>query len=133
MNTLKNIEKLGRQTWLAGLGAYGTGWKYAVDKFDETYTKTNSMVNELISEGEKVEHELQEKLKAKEILDAKIVALKAKLGLGEESEVEKVEQLTAQVDNLTAAVAKLVESRQPAKAPKAAPKAKTAAKKAADK
>ena len=133
MNTLRNIEKLGRQAWLAGLGAYGTGWKYAVDKFDETYTKTNSMVNELISEGEKVEHELQEKLKAKEILDAKIVALKTKLGLNEESEVEKVEQLTAQVDNLTAAVAKLVESRQSVKATKAAPKAKAAAKKAADK
>ena len=51
MTTLKDVEKLGRQAWLAGLGAYGSGWKFAVEKFDETYSKTGEMLNELISEG----------------------------------------------------------------------------------
>ncbi len=118
MNTFKSIENLGRQAWLAGLGAYGTGWKFAVEKFDETYLKGNNLVskgtelvNELVSEGEKLQQELQSKLKAKEILDNKIIALKNKLGLNELSDVERVEQLTAKVDILTATVTKLVESK----------------------
>lgn len=119
MNTLKNIENMGRQAWLASLGAYGSGWKFAVDKFDETYAKTNELVTDLISEGEKIEKELQEKLNAKEVLDEKIMELKDKLGLNELSEVERVEQLTAKVDHLTAAVSKLVARKQVKKAPRA--------------
>ena len=41
MDTLKELEKIGRKAWLAGIGAYGTSWDYAVEKFDETYAKTN--------------------------------------------------------------------------------------------
>jgi len=130
MSTLKNVEKLGRQAWLASLGAYGSGWKYAVEKFDQTYTKTNTLVTELISEGEKIEVELQEKMKAKEVLEGKIVALKSKLGLNEESEAERLAELTTKVDALTNAVTKLVESRLTEKAEKVT---KPAAKKAATK
>ena len=129
MDTLKNIEKAGRQAWLAGIGAYGTGWKFAVEKFDETYAKTNDFVNDLITEGEKIEKELQEKINAKEIIDEKITELKNKLGLTELSEIERIEQLTAKVDNLTAAVSKLVEARQAKKAPKVATRAKATVKK----
>ena len=118
MNTLKNVEKLGRQAWLASLGAYGSSWKYAVEKFDQTYTKTNALVSDLISEGEKIEVELQQKMKAKEILETKIVALKSKLGLNEESEAERLVQLTTKVDALTDAVTKLVETRLAEKATK---------------
>lgn len=134
MNTFKSIENLGRQAWLAGLGAYGTGWKYAVEKFDETYLKGNNLVSkgselmgEFISEGEKLEKELQGKLKAKELLDNKIIALKNKLGLNELSDVERVEELTAKVDVLTATVTKLVESK-PVKKPAVKATRKVAAK-----
>lgn len=127
MSTLKSVEKLGRQAWLASLGAYGSGWKYAVNKFDQTYTKTNEMVNELISEGEKVEAELQEKLQAKALLDSKITALKAKLGLTETNEAEQLDLLSAKVDTLTIAVSQLVEKRL---AEKEAKTTKSTAKKA---
>ncbi len=116
MNTLKNVEKLGRQAWLASLGAYGSGWKYAVQKFDQTYSKTNELVNEFITEGEKIEHDLQEKLKAKELLENKIVALKHKLGLDEKQEEERLDELSSKVDALTLAVNKLVESKSAEKA-----------------
>jgi len=119
MDTLKNIENIGRKTWLAGIGAYGTGWKYAVNKFDETYAKTNEFVNELVSEGEKLEKEIQEKIQAKGAIDSKVIELKAKLGLGEVSDIEKIELLTVKVELLTAKVAKLVESREVKKLPKA--------------
>ncbi|TQV76597.1 phasin family protein [Aliikangiella marina] len=134
MASLKDVEKLGRQAWLAGLGAYGSGWKYAVDKFDETYAKTGEMLNELITEGEKIEQDIQEKLKAKEILDEKIVALKDKLGLNEPDEAEKLQEIDAKVDKLTTAVNALVEARLAEQAPaKKAPAKKAPAKKAAAK
>ena len=130
MSTLKNVEKLGRQAWLASLGAYGSSWKYAVEKFDQTYIKTNVLVNELISEGEKIEVELKEKMKAKEILDTKIVALKDKLGLNEASEAERLAELTTKIDILTDEVTKLAEAKL---AEKAAKVTKAPAKKAATK
>jgi len=131
MATLKDVEKLGRKAWLAGLGAYGSGWKYAVEKFDETYSKTGEKLNELIAEGEKIEQDIQEKLKAKEMLDEKIVALKTKLGLNEQSEAEKLEALNTKLDDLTSAVNKLAEAKAAEKpAPKKAPAKKAATKKA---
>ena len=126
MNTLKEIEKVSRKAWLAGIGAYGTGWKYAVEKFDETYVKTNEMLTELITEGEKIEKELQAQIKAKLTVEARINELKDKLGLNELTEAERVEQLSMKVDNLTAMVNELVKKRE-AKATKPAPK-KAAAK-----
>jgi len=124
MDTLKNIENISRKAWLAGIGAYGTGWKYAVDKFDETYAKTNEFVNELVTEGEKLEKELQEKLNAKEVIDSKVLELKDKLGLNEPSDIERIEALSNKVDNLTTKIAKLVESKEVKKAPKAKPAVK---------
>jgi hypothetical protein len=117
MSTFKKAEKLGRQAWLASLGAYGSGWKYAVEKLDEAYTKTNTLMSDLVSEGEKLEAELRDKLNAKEVLDTKIHALKDKLGLNEASD--------SKVDDLISAVSKLAEA--PAK--KVTKKTKTTAKK----
>ena len=37
MNTVKNVEKAGRQVWLAGLGACLVGKEYAVKKLDELF------------------------------------------------------------------------------------------------
>jgi len=104
MNTFKKAEKLGRQAWLASLGAYGSGWKYAVEKLDEAYTKTNSLMSELVSEGEKLEAELQEKLKARVALDTKIDALKDKLGLNKESDSDRLSELDKKLDMLVDAV-----------------------------
>ncbi len=112
MDTLKEFEKLGRKAWLAGIGAYGATWNFAIDKFDETYAKTNELINDLVLEGEKIEKELQEKLKAKIEIDGKIDELKSKLGLNVLSEAEKIEAVANKVDRLTAKVETLVKSRK---------------------
>ena len=109
MSTLENFEKMGRQAWLAGLGAYGTGWKYAVNKLDQAYVETNSLVNELISRGETIQSELQGKLAANDLFDEKITALKSKLGLGEPTEEERIAELSAKVDALVIAITELME------------------------
>jgi len=109
MSAFEKVEKLGRQAWLANLGAYGTAWKYAVEKLDETYTKTNSLMSELVSEGEKLEADLQDKLKARFVLDSKINALKDKLGLNEASDATRLAELDSKVDDLISAVTKLAE------------------------
>ncbi|MCF6193818.1 MAG: hypothetical protein L3J46_05750 [Kangiellaceae bacterium] len=109
MSAFKKVEKLGRQAWLANLGAYGTAWKYAVEKLDETYTKTNALMSELVSEGEKLEVDLQDKLKARFVLDSKINALKDKLGLNEASDATRLAELDSKVDDLISAVTKLTE------------------------
>ena len=134
MNTLKNIEEVGRKTWLAGIGVYGTGWKFAVEKFDETYSKTNELLSEFITEGEKIEKDLKEQFNAKVQIDARVEELKDKLGLNEKSEADRIEELSLKVDNLTATVTELVKKREAAaKAPtkaavKKAPAKKTTAK-----
>ncbi|MCP4273870.1 MAG: hypothetical protein GY781_18260 [Gammaproteobacteria bacterium] len=112
MDTLKEFEKLGRKAWLAGIGAYGATWNYAVDKFDETYAKTNELINDLVVEGEKIEKDLQEKLKAKVEIDSKIDELKSKLGLNVLSEAEKIDAVANKVDMLTAKIETLVKSRK---------------------
>jgi len=112
MDKLKELEKLGRKTWLAGIGAYGTSWDYAVEKFDETYAKTNEMINDLVLEGEKIEKELQEKIKSNIEIEAKVEELKIKLGLSDLSETDKIEAVSDKVDKLTVKVEKLVKSRK---------------------
>ncbi|MBT8448429.1 MAG: hypothetical protein KJO69_02005 [Gammaproteobacteria bacterium] len=126
MNTIKNIEVVGRRAWLAGIGAYGTGWKYAMEKFDETYVKTNELLSDFIVEGEKIEKSLQEQLKSKVMIEARVVELKDKLGLNELSEADRLDALSLKVDNLTASVANLVKAKQATAAPKKAPAAKKA-------
>lgn len=126
MNTFKKAEKLGRQAWLASLGAYGSGWKYAVEKLDEAYTKTNTLMSELVSEGEKLEADLQEKLKARMVLDTKIDALKDKLGLNNVSDSERLAELDKQLDslvNVVSAYADKLSKKKPAKKKATAKKA----------
>lgn len=133
MNTLKNIEVAGRKAWLAGIGVYGTGYKYAVEKFDETYVKTNELLNEFIVEGEKIEKNLQEQIKSKVQIEARVNELKDKLGLNEMSEADRIDELSMKVDNLTAKVTKLVKAKEVAAAPKKAPAVKKAPAKKATK
>ena len=122
MSTFEKAEKLARKAWLANLGMYGSGWKYAINKLDQTYTKTNELVNELVSEGEKIEAEIKIRLKAKEMIESKVSALKDKLGLNETSEAERLAELANKVEDLTSIVATLAEKKLVKEVPKAAKK-----------
>ena len=76
MKNLKDIEKAGRQAWLATLGTYAKGWEIISDKVPLTFDDANKFVNDLIDNGEKIETELKEKVKSNYVLDEKIAALK---------------------------------------------------------
>ena len=111
MSTFEKAEKLARKAWLANLGMYGSGWKYAIKKLDQTYTKTNELVNELVSEGEKIEAEIKNRLKAKEVIDSKVSALKDKLGLNDVSETERLAELAKKIEDLAAIISTLAEKK----------------------
>jgi hypothetical protein len=114
MNNLKQLEALGRKTWLAGLGAIDSTKSFATKKVDDAITNTNELVSELIEKGEKVEADVQQKVNANLMLDQRVAALKQKLGLNESSTDEKVDELTAKVDALFVAVNDLIASEKSA-------------------
>lgn len=136
MKAVKKLENLGRQTWLASIGAYNTSWDAATDKLDKFYVDGNAFVQDLMEKGESLESNLQEKFKARTMIDEKIAALRAKLGMKSESRDLQLEKLSAKVDDLIEVVAKLAEQKAAAKtaektASEAKPAAKTARKPAA--
>jgi len=131
MKPVENLEKMGRQAWLAGLGLYGTGLKFTVDTLDKAYVETNSTVNGLISRGQEIQTELERKIFHNELLEKNVNSLKDKLGLNTVDEDPRLVSLTEKVEALALAVSKLVEAKQSAQqaAPKAEVKTATKAKK----
>ncbi len=132
MTNLKDIEKVGRQAWLATIGTYAKGWDIISGKASSTFDDANKFVNDMIENGEKIETDLKEKVKSNILLDEKIAALKVKLGV-DTSVDEKIAELNKKVDLLTDEIDKLVDARLAAlKAaqPAQAPVKKVAAKKA---
>ena len=138
MKNLKDIEKAGRQAWLATLGTYAKGWEIISDKVPLTFDDASKFVNDLIDEGEKIETDLKEKVKSNNVLDEKIAALKVKLGVETRSD-DKLAELNQKVDALTDEIEKLVDARlakiqaEQAKAVEAKPAEKAPAKKPAAK
>lgn len=132
MKTVKNVEKAGRQVWLAGLGACLVGKEYAVKKFDELFEGTNSLLGAVVSKGQEVEGELRGKLSTGFPQDEKIAELREKLGLNKESKQDKITRLASKVDALTEIVATISVKAEEEKAKAAAAKKAEAAKKAAE-
>ncbi|MFT4937665.1 MAG: hypothetical protein ACI88A_000682 [Paraglaciecola sp.] len=134
MKAAKNLKKVRRQAWLASIGAFDKGRELAVDKFDELIVNSSSFVNNMLSKGESLEDELQAKLGARNMLEEKIAALRAKLGMSSVSRDQQLETLSNKVDSLIEVVAKLAQQRvaaKPATKSVAKPAAKSAAKPAA--
>ncbi|BDX06079.1 hypothetical protein [Planctobacterium marinum] len=121
MSTVKNVEKAGRQFWLAGLGACLLGKEYAVKKMDELLEGTNSLVNGVLAKGATIEGELKTKLQSGFPQDEKILELREKLGLNKESKQDKIARLAAKVDALTEIVATLTVKTEETKATTSAP------------
>lgn len=131
MKAFKKAEKVGRQSWLAGVGLIDTGRTVAADKLDKLYVESNAFVADLLEKGESINTELKRKVEANVMIDDKIAALKAKLGMQSESRDIQLERLSNKVDDLIDVVAKLAQKKAAEKeaAAKAAT-AKPAAKKA---
>jgi hypothetical protein len=128
LKATKKLESVTRQAWLVGVGVYDSGREKAADKFDQLFVEGSAFINELLEKGESVESQLQEKLRARKMLQNKISALRAKLGFGNDSRDKQIDLLTQRVDNLIDVVAKLAQQQMVEKKTVVAPK--VAAKKA---
>ena len=109
MKAIKKLDKVRRKAWLATVAAYSAGVDSATDKFDQIYVDGNAFVNSLVDRGASLEAELQLKLGARAMLDEKIAALRAKLGMNKESREQQLDTLSAKLDDLIDVVAKLAQ------------------------
>lgn len=112
--TANSAEEMARKIWLAGLGAYGKGYEEVKGRFETLSTDSNKLFDELVVKGEKLETEGKDKVQqvkedvlAKTEVEARIETVREKLGLGKSDEEAKIEELSAKIDELTAAIAKL--------------------------
>ncbi|WP_432277178.1 phasin-related domain-containing protein [Glaciecola petra] len=130
-----NAEEMARKVWLAGLGAYGKGFEELTGRMEALSTESNKFFDELVAKGQKIEDEGKVKVEsvkndvvAKTDIESRIETVRSKLGMGGNDNDQKIEDLSAKIDALTAAVAKL--AAEPKTKPAAKPASKTAAKKA---
>ena len=107
-------EEMARKVWLAGIGAYGKGYEEVKGRFEALTTDSNSLFDELVVKGEKLESEgkgkvkeVQTKVAAKVEIETRIETVRTKLGLNKTDSDTKIEELNAKIEALTAAVAKL--------------------------
>lgn len=121
--TAATAEEMARKVWLAGLGAYGKGYEELAGRFDSLSAESNKLFDELVSKGEKLEAEGKEKVEsvknevaAKTELESRIEAVRSKLGLNASDSDQKIEELSAKIDALTAAVALLSAKQEEKKA-----------------
>lgn len=112
--TASTAEDMARKVWLAGLGAYGKGYEELTGRFESLSSESNKLFDELVEKGQKLEAEgkvkvesVKNDVKAKTELETRIESVRAKLGLNNTDTDQKVEELSAKIDALTVAVAKL--------------------------
>lgn len=104
-------EDFARKIWLAGLGAYGKSYDEVQGRVEGLSAETSKVFEELVNKGEKIEADAKEKFKEKTDFKVKerVADVRSKLGLDSKSTNEKIDDLTAKIEALTASVAKLTE------------------------
>jgi len=112
-------EDMARKVWLAGLGAYGKGYEEVKGRFETLSTDSNKLFNELVVKGEKLEtegkgkvEEVKTKVAEKTEIETRIETVRTKLGFNNTDTDQKVEELSAKIDALTEAVAKLAAAKK---------------------
>lgn len=105
-------EEFARKIWLAGLGAYGKSFDEVTGRVENLNGEAAKVFEELVAKGEKIEAGAKDKFKAKADrlqVKARVNEVREKLGMNDKSNSEKIDELTAKIDALTATVAKLSE------------------------
>lgn len=100
-------EDFARKIWLAGLGAYGKSFDEAQGQYEKLSSETTKVFNELVVKGEVLETEAKSKIKAKTNVEERVAEVRKKLGLDKGNSDERIDELSAKIDALTDAVAKL--------------------------
>lgn len=133
--TANTAEEMARKIWLAGLGAYGKGYEEIKGRMEALSTDSNKLFDELVAKGEALETEgkgkvedVADEVAAKTKIESRIDTVRTKLGLNNTDNDQKIEDLSAKIDALTAAVAKLVTEPKPVVKTETKPAAKAVAK-----
>ena len=100
-------EEFARNVWLAGLGAYGKSFDEAQGRYEKLSVEASKLFDELVVKGSKIETEAKHKFQVQDKVAARVAEVRKKLGLDNVSADEKVAELSAKIDALTNAVAKL--------------------------
>lgn len=104
---VNEAEEFARKIWLAGLGAYGKSFDEAQGRYEKMSVEASKMFDELVVKGSKLETEAKDKFQVKDKVETRVAEVRKKLGLDSVSADQKVEELSAKIDALTDAVAKL--------------------------
>ena len=104
---INEAEDMARKIWLAGLGAYGKSVEE--EKLSE---EANKMFDELVTKGESLEEDAKTKVKSTtNDVENRVADVRKKLGLDSEPADQRIEELSAKIDALTEAVAKLAANK----------------------
>lgn len=105
---MTEAEDFARKIWLAGLGAYGKSIDEAQGQYEKLTTDATKVFEELVTKGESFESDAKEKFKETTTeVENRVAEVRKKLGLDSDDADQKIEELSAKVDALTEAVAKL--------------------------
>lgn len=114
--TAQMTEEMAKKVWLAGLGVYSLTNEKAKEKLNKKEEELSKEFEELVEKGQTVEDEMFGKVKEVEAkvkerlnkaIDTQTDFMKRVLGVKEDKSEEKIDELSAKVDALTEAVAKL--------------------------
>lgn len=101
-------EEFARKIWLAGLGAYGKSYDEAQGRYEKLSTDASKVFEDLVAKGSTLEEEAKTKFKSTtNDVETRVAEVRKKLGLDNDQADAKIEELSAKIDALTEAVAKL--------------------------
>lgn len=111
-NKMNEAEDFARKIWLAGLGAYGKSVEEAQGRYQKLSDEASKVFEDLVKKGETLEDEAKSKFKSTtNDVEARVNDVRKKLGLDNNEADQKMEELSAKIDALTEAVAKLAASK----------------------
>lgn len=106
-NQVNNAEEVARKIWLAGLGAYGKSYDEAKGQVESLSSSATKLFDELVEKGEALEGHAKGKIKENTNIESRVAEVRSKLGLDKQSNEDQIAELSAKIDALTTAVAKL--------------------------
>ena len=109
---INEAEDMARKIWLAGLGAYGKSVEEAQGRYEKLSEEASKVFDELVTKGETLEDDARSNFKSTtNYVENRVSDVRKKLGLDAEPADQRIDELSAKIDALTEAVAKLAANK----------------------
>jgi ElaB/YqjD/DUF883 family membrane-anchored ribosome-binding protein len=117
VSTIKKIESIARNIWLAGLGSIDSNREKLSESFDKAQKKTTDLYNDLVEKGEQAQAKLDAKVEenktrvndyGRKYFSVDFHVLEGQVS---DSQLEKIDHLSEIVDSLTDTVATILKNR----------------------